>query len=788
MISPLNRKLLRDLYRVRGQALAIGVVIALGVLLLVMMDGLVNTLEETRRTYYERYRFADVFAPVKRAPRRLLDDIAAIEGVLAVEGRVRGGALVDLPELAVPIRALAVSLPVFNRPRLNDIYLSEGRWVDAAHNDEIIVLQDFARSHGLGPGDTLAANLNGARRVFTIVGLAQAPEFLYATPPGELVPDDARFAAIWMSEEALEAAFDLEGAFNDALLSVAADAHLDAVMARVDAILDPYGGTGSYALVDHESNRFMVDEIKGLRASGKTVPPIFLGVAAFLLYIVITRMVQSERAQIGLLKSFGYSDWEVAGHYFRFILVIAIGGALLGCLLGVLAGQRMAQLYMDFYKFPFMVFRVDPGSFLLAVLASVAAASAGGMLVLRRVFALTPAVAMNPPAPADYSRSLRLDGALNRLLDQPTRMVLRDFLRRPGRALLAVLGISCGMGLSVAMISVLGGFDQTVELNFSVVDRSDVTVSFIEPMSDKTIYELQRMPGVIAVEPFRIVPAVLRSGRHSYRGAVNGFVERPQLNRALDAQQGEIAIRADGIVLSSALAEILHIQPGMPLLVEVREGRRPRLEIPVVGVSETLLGAPAYYELAALNGALKEPRRVSGAFLRVDASQGGTIYRALKEMPAVAGVSLRAETRAAFQKMLDTGAGAVRFVMTAIAAVITFGIIYNSARIAFAERARDLASLRVMGLTRQEVAFVLLGDLAIVTLLALPVGGVLGYYLAQAISAGFSTDLYRVPATIVPESFGAAAVAVIASALASGALVKRDADRLDLVATIKTRE
>ena len=788
MISPLNRKLLRDLYRVRGQALAIGVVIALGVLLLVMMDGLVNTLEETRRTYYERYRFADVFAPVKRAPRRLLEDLAAIEGVLAVAGRVQGGALVDLPGVTVPIRARAVSLPAFDRPRLNDIYLTEGRWVDAAHRDEIIVLQDFARSHGLGPGDSLAATLNGSRRVFTIVGLAQAPEFLYATPPGELMPDDARYVAIWMAQEALEAAFDLDGAFNEALLSVAADAHLDAVLARVDAILDPYGGTGSYALVDHESNRFMVDEIKQLRASGAVVPPIFLGVAAFLLYIVIARMVQSEREQIGLLKSFGYTDWEVAGHYFRFILVIAVGGATLGCLLGVFAGQRMGLLYMTFYKFPFLVFRVDPASFLLGVVASVAAASTGGALVLLRVFALSPAVAMSPPAPPDYSRSLRLGKNLKKILDQPSRMVLRGFLRRPGRTLLAVVGIACGMGLSVAMISAMSGFDEMVELNFSVVDRSDVTVSFIEPMSDKTIYELQRIPGVIAVEPFRVVPAVLRNGLFSYRGAINAYIDRPQLNRALDAWQGEIAIRADGIVLSSALAEILHIQPGMPLLVDVREGRRPRLEIPVVGVSETLLGAPAYYELAALNGALKEPRRVSGAFLRVDAVQGDSIYRALKEMPAVAGVSRRQDMRAALQKMLDTGAGAVRFVMAAIAAVITFGIVYNSARIAFAERARDLASLRVMGLTRQEVAFVLLGDLGIVTLLALPVGSGLGYYLAEAISAAFSGDLYRVPAMIVPESFGAAAIAVVVSAVASGVLVKRDADRLDLVATIKTRE
>lgn len=788
MIATLDRKLLRDLYRVKGQAMAIAMVVAMGVLLLVMMDGLVNTLEETRRTYYERYRFADAFVAVKRAPRRLLDSIADVPGVLAVEGRVRGAALIDLPGVAVPIMATAVSLPEFHSPRLNDIYLSEGRRLDPSRADEVVLLQDFARAHGLGPGDSLSATMNGSKRTFAIVGLAQAPEFLYATPPGELVPDDTRFATMWMGEVALAAAFDLDGAFNEALVSVAPDVPMDSVLRQLDLLLDAFGGTGAYERLDHPSNRFIVDEIKGLRASGKAVPPIFLGVAAFLLYIVITRMVQAERLQIGLLKAFGYTNREVGWHYFKFILVIAAGGAAIGCLLGILAGQQMAQFYTEYYKFPFMVFRVDPASFLLAFAASVVAASLGGVVVLQGVFALTPAVAMNPPAPADYRNSLQISGAFKALLDQPTRMVLRGFMRRPGRALLATLGISSGMGLSVAMFSVMGGFDQTVELNFSVVDRSDVTVSFVEPVSDKTIYELQRMPGVIAVEPFRVVPAILRNGLYSYRGGVNGFIASPQLNRALDERQQDIFIREDGIVLGSALADILHIEPGMMLGVDVREGRRPLLEIPVVGVAETLLGAPVYYELGALNRALQEPNRVSGAFLRVDSELGDEIYRELKDMPVVAGVSLREDSRAAFQEILDSGAGAVRFVMAAIAAVITFGIVYNSARIAFAERARDLASLRVLGLTRQEVAFVLLGDLGIVTLLALPVGALLGYYLALAISAGFSTDLYRVPAMIVPESFGAAAIAVIASALVSGWLVKRDADRLDLVQAIKIRE
>lgn len=788
VISPLDRKLGRDLWRMKGQAVAIAVVISLGVLMLVMMDGLVNSLEQTKRAYYERYRLADVFSPVKRAPNHLLKDIAEVSGVGIVEGRINGGALIDLPGVQVPVRAQALSLPASRQPRLNDIYLTDGRRLDPTREDEILLLRGFAKAHNLRPGAKLTATMNGARRTFKIVGVAESPEFLYAVAPGELAPDDSRFAVIWMNEEALASAFDLDGAFNEALVSLSREAKLDAVIDRLDQILAAYGGVGTYGLEDHISNRFITEEIAGLKASSRSVPPLFLAVAAFLLYIVISRMIQSEREQIGLMKAFGYSGLEIATHYGKFIMVIAAGGALLGCILGVMAGHSMTGLYVQYFKFPFLVFQIDPSAFVVGIASSILAASAGGVFVLRSVFALTPAVAMRPPAPADYSKSASIGTSLMRFLDQPSRMVVRRLVRQPARAAAAIAGIAGGMALSAAMLSVMSSFDKVLEVNYSVIDRSDLTVSFVEPLGDDAIYTMRRMPGVIEAEPFRTVPALLRNGRNTYRGAIDGLVAEPKLNRPVDGDMKALYVRSDGIILSKALAEILKIFPGQVLTVEVREGRRPTLEVPVAAIAEPLLGAPAYFELSALNRALKEPNRVSGAHLRIDRAESATIYRKIKDMPIVAGVSLRTEARAAFQKLMDTGAGAVRYVMAAIAGIITFGIVYNSARIAFAERSRDLASLRVIGFTKSEAAFVLLGELAIITVIALPVGALLGYWLTGAIADGFSTDLYQIPVSFAPAAHGVAAMAVLAAAVISGWLVKRDVDRIDLVSALKTRE
>tara|TARA_R100000789_G_scaffold18134_2_gene21092 strand:+ start:60723 stop:63089 length:2367 start_codon:yes stop_codon:yes gene_type:complete len=788
VVSPLDHKLLRDLWRIKGQAIAIGAVIAVGVMMLVMMTGLTSSLTQTRDAYYERYRLADVFAPVSRAPERLGSRLAAIPGVASVQTRVQGRALIDLSGQVLPVQAQAMSLPDRGRPALNDVYLTDGRMPAAGRPDEILLLQSFAAAHDLRPGDSLRATMNGARRSFDIVGLAQSPEFLYITAPGELIPDDARFGVIWMSRAGLSAAYDMSGAFNEALIGLSRGASEPAVMAAIDRVLTAYGGTGAYPLADQTSNRFVSEEIAGLEAAATGVPPIFLMVAAFLLYIVISRIVQAERGQIGLMKAFGYTNTEVGAHYFKLVIAIAVGGALAGCLAGIGTGRAMVGLYTTYYKFPFLVFQLDPASFVIGVAVSILSASVGGLLVLRQVFALTPADAMRTPTPPDFSRTGRMGRAIGSVLDQPSRMVMRRITRQPVRMAGAMIGIASGMALSVSMITIYAGFDQTIDLTFSVVDRSDVTVSFTHPVSDKTLFELARLPGVQRVEPVRNVAVVLRNGVNSYRGALTGLPENPTLNRALDDRMQPIALPQGGVVLSRVLADMLDIQPGDTLGVDVREGRQPLLDLPVSGIAESLLGAPAYMGLDALNAALREPGRVSGAYLMIDEAQGDPIFAALQDMPTVAGVSLKSQARDAFVTLMNTGAGAIRYVMGALAFVITFGIVYNAARIALAERARDLASLRVIGFSKGETAFVLLGELAVVTLVALPVGALMGYYMSFGIAAGFSTDLYQIPANFDPVSYGQATLVVLTAAVVSGWLVKRDLDRTDLIQALKTRE
>lgn len=788
MVSALNAKLRRDLWRMKGQAIAIGLVISMGVMMQVMMSGLVLSLSETRQAYYDRYRLAEVFAPVIRAPEHVASRLAAIPGVSQVETRVVSSAQIDVAGRDLPVAARAISLPDRAAPRLNDIHMTAGRMFDSDRAEEVVLLDSFAKAQGLSVGASLRTTINGTRRDFLIVGTAQSPEFLYTSAPGEMVPDDARFGVIWMSRAALSAMVEMNGAFNEALFALTRGASVPEVIDRIDTILSPYGGPAAYGLEDLFSNNFVSQELDGLRASSTGVPPVFLAVAAFLLYIVISRLVQSEREEIGLMKAFGYTSFEVGGHYMRLVLTIAIGGALAGCLFGIGAGRALVGVYLQFFKFPFLVFGLDPASFVTGVAASVAAASAGGILVLRRVFSLAPAEAMRPPAPADYSRAGRMFAGVAQWLDQPSRMVLRRITRQPGRMIGAVIGIAAGMGLSLAMITLTAGFDRTLDLSFTVLDRSDATVAFTHPIGPSAIFALRRIEGVTVAEPIRQVAVVWRNGRQTHKGAITGLAPDPQLGRAIGPDYLPIALPERGLVITPALADILGVGLGDTVTVEVREGTQPVLTLPIAAIAQSLLGAPSYMDLEALNRALGDGMRVSGAYLRIDAARAAEVHRQIKEMPAVAGVSLKSDAAKAFETIMNSGAGSVRYVMGLIAFVITFGIVYNAARVAQAERARDLASLRVIGFHTGETAFVLLGELAAVVVIALPIGSLMGQGLSSAVAEGFSTELYQIPSLFLPASHGYAAVIVLTAALLSGWIVKRDIDRADLISALKTRD
>ena len=787
-LSPLNRKLLRDLIAMRGQAIAIALVIAAGVSMFVMYLSNFDSLERTTRTYYERQRFADVFASSKRAPLTLISRIAAIPNVTHAEPRVVVNVTLDIPGFAEPATGRLISIPADRRPRLNDLFLREGRWIDPARPDEVIASEAFCRAHGFVPGDRIGAVINGRRRWLTIVGLALSPEYIYSLRPGELIPDDRRFGIFWMARESLASAFDMEGGFNDLVLDVAPHASIDEVIAQVDGLLERYGGLGAVPRERQLSNWTIENEFAQLRSFGVAVPLIFLIVAAFVLNVALTRAVALQRPQIAALKAIGYDNTTLAWHYLKWALVIAAGGSLLGVLAGAWMGAGIIEIYNRYFRFPMLDYRLSAGITIGAVGASLGAAALGAWAAVRRAVRIPPAEAMRPETPPRYRRSLIEVPIFRRLLSTAARMVLRNLERQPVRALTSVIGVAFAVAILLVGFTFTEAITRLIDVQFDIAQRQDVTLTFVEPRPASAFHALAHLAGVLQVEPMRAVPARLRAGPRNRTVSILGVPALPRLNRVVDMDGRVKRLPPAGLVLSQTLARVLGIQPGDTVQIEVLEGRRRHLFAPVTATVDDAMGLSAYMDIDMLHRMMHEGAVLSGAYLDVDPAALASLHQQLKVTPAVAGVTLTAAARRNFRETMAENLSVTVSINVIFASIIAFGVIYNGARISLAERSRELASLRVLGFTRAEISLILLGELAVVTLAAIPIGVAIGYGLCQLISYGFSSEVYRIPLVFSSRVTAWAALTTLAASAASGLIVRRRLDRLDLVAVLKVRE
>lgn len=788
LISALNRKLLRDLWHLRGQVLATALLVAGGVAVLVMSQGTLLSLLETRDAYYERYRFADVFGSLKRAPESLAEKIKDIPGVKWVETRIVEGATLDLPDVPEPASATLVSISPNHRPTLNGLVLRQGRWIEPGHSDEVLVSEPFAEANRLAPGDSFRALINGHRRTLKVVGVALSPEFIYSLGPGFLVPDNRRFGIVWMSRTALEAAFDLEGAFNDVTISLLRHASVDNVIEHLDKLLAPYGGAGAYPRDDQVSNEFLQGELDQLFAIGRIIPPIFLAVAAFLLHVLATRVVETEREQIGILKAFGYTEAAVGWHYLKFVLAMTLIGVAAGSVIGILFGRSMTELYAEFYRFPFLYFRLSPDVFVAATLVSMGAGVFGALSAVRRAVKLAPAVAMQAAAPVTYGRGGLEALALVRSLSQPSRMIFRHIVRWPIRAAITTLGLSMSVALLVSTLFFFDATERMIETVFFQSRHQDATIYFVEAQDPTIVHAVGRLPGVVMAEGARSVSARLRLGSRSRRTGITALNPDAKLTEVFDSELNRVFAPEFGILLTSQLAKNLAAKTGDRVTVEVLEGKRPVTDVPVVGIVEDYIGSLAYMRKDVLDRLMREGPRVSSVDVRIDTGQSMDFYRALKQTPAVAGLTL---WRIAVQGFRETMAETMYIIISfyiGFGSAIAFGVAYNSARIALSERGRELATLRVIGFTRFEVSYILLGEVALLVLPALPLGCLIGYGLASVMVENLSSDLFRIPLVIEAPTYAMACIAVILATFLSGLLVRRRIDELDLIGVLKTRE
>ena len=789
-MKALDRKLLRDLRLMWSQVLTIALVVASGVGGFITTLSAVDSLALARDRFYARGRFADVFASVKQAPNALAETLRATPGVADVQTTIEQIVRIELPGVADPVIGQLIGVDPKAPSRMNRVTLRNGRGLDDTNlADQAIpalVSAAFADARGLVPGTRISALINGKRRTLVLAGIALSPEFIFAGLQG--MPDLRGFGVFWVPREALAAAYDMEGAFNRIALKLAPGASERDVVARLSAQLSRYGGREAHGRADQSSHAMLDNEIKEQRVLGTVLPAIILSVAAFLLNVVVSRLVATQREQIAAMKALGYRNGTIGLHYLKLVLVIVALGLVLGVALGDWLGTLFTGLYAESFHFPSFEHRIAPWLLVVSFGITVLTAVLGTLNAILATVRLAPAEAMRPAAPGHYRRTVVERLGITRI-SSALRMILRNMERRPLRTALSVGGVAASVAIVVMGNFFSDAIDYIVDSQFNVGMRSDVIVWMTEAADNSARHEVARLPGVTAVEPGRDVAVRFVNGHHSERGAIRGLTRNPQLTRIVD-QDNHVASRVEGegLVMTDRLADKLGLRVGDLVQVEVLEGRQRLLFVRLDKTVQEMMGLNAYIERRTLNRLLQEGDQSTWFAVVVERGREAAFLEASKQLPRVVGVFSKASLLRNMQEVSARNIRIMSTVLTLFATVIAVGVVYNNARIALAERTWELASLRVLGFTRTEVSGLLLGEMSIGIAIALPLGMVFGYGLVHLIAGLMKSDQFLFPVVIQPATYAWAGIAVLLSGVASALVVRRRIDKLDMVAALKTRE
>ncbi|MCE9596735.1 MAG: ABC transporter permease [Spirochaetia bacterium] len=706
-MSPLDRKALRELLGMKSQTITIALVTACGVAILISYITAYNSLNHAVDIFYRSSRFADVFSVVKRAPRTLLGQISDIEGVDVAEGRILFDATINLPDMIEPATGRFVSLPDDTESVLNRLYITRGRIPEPFSLTEAVVSEAFAKANNLNPGAEFSATINGRYQMFNVVGIGLSPEYVYFIRG--ILPDDKHYGVVWVSERTLSQALHYEGMFNSVSLRMKSDGSEQEIIHTLDRLLNGYGGLGAFGRDKHPSHFFLNSELEELKVMIIALPSIFLGVAAFLLHIVIARLVTRQREQIATLKALGYGNFQIAVHYFKIVSIMILLGAIGAIGPGIWLGQAMTNLYADYFRFPSLDYVFSAYVPLIGIAVSLGAALFGASLSLREAFRLVPAEAMRPPAPPIYKRAWieKLAGGLS----TRSKMAVRNFTMKPFRSGLSILGLAMALGIVLLGLFWTDTISFLLKFQFNNAQREDATVLFNDVVPDRALGELMATPGVTYAEGYRAIGVRLRKGELFKDTSIIGLPQTSRLRRLMNRDLTPIAIAQEGLMLNVRLAEKLDAHPGDFLEIETLTGNKKHLRVVITAITEELLGSGAYMDIRALNRILQEDNTITMAAITVDPRLTDTVFTRLKGMPMVASVDSKKAQIETFQKMLATMMLTMAFFMVGFASVIAVGVVYNMVMVSLSERSWELASLRVLGFTRGEVFRLLIGEI-----------------------------------------------------------------------------
>ncbi len=786
----LRKKLLRDVWESWPQFAAAAAVVFCATALYVSFLMTYRSLVVSRDNYYEAYNFADFFVHLEKAPESALRDVEAVEGVWRARGRIVKDVPLEVEGNEGAVVGRIISMPDERDGLINDIHMLRGGYFPGVAAEEVIVNERFAEANALRIGDTFQATLNERKEDLRIVGTCYSPEYVYAIRTvGQFAPDYHDFGIIFARERFVEDAFDMTNAVNDVCGLLHPGANVERVLDTISDRLEDYGVYWKYGRDRQMSNRYLLEELKGVRTSARIVPMVFLIVAAVVIHIIVHRLVEHQRTQIGLLCALGYGKLRVTMHYISYALIIALAGTLTGVLAGYLLAGRFVVIYNMFFRFPSLRVVFHPKAIVVAFTLSCGMCVIGAVRSAWSVLSIQPAVAIRPAPPA--GRRTFHTGRLSSLwqrLPLLWRITLRNAIRARGRSAFCILGVAVSMMMLVVGSTTSDFFEWIINYQFGEVDASQIRVDFADERPEGAALEIAAQPGVARVEGILQIGGELRNGWRTKLVFILGLEPDSRLYRVYDLQGRSIPLPPDGLLMPDRMAKDLDIRCGDELILDPYIGDKDEYPVRVRAIVEQYMGLELYADRRYLAKALGEGPFLNGAILTTDTGTLDSVMDRLDDLPAVSAVSSSGKMLRDFKETVAELINVAVFIQTLASAIIAFAVIYNASAVSIAEQERDLACLCSLGYERDEVARIATNDTMPLGLVGVLIGIPLAYLASWGIAQAFSTELYKLPVIVNPLTYARSALLVLCFLLVARAVSRRRVFGINIVQRLKTRE
>lgn len=781
-MKKLDTRLIRMISHSKGQFISVAVIVAVALCIYMLFNMSAVNLKNAISNFYDLANFNDIHVQLVKIPQGAINDLKAIDGIEEVQGRVSLDVPLRVENEDEKVNIRMISLPK-DEERINILYRI-GNYRVKIGDDNVILLEQFAKARNIKPGDIITPFINGRVHQLTVSGIAASAEFVYLMENEQsLLPAPEKFGVVFVSEEFAQSVSGYRGSFNELLFTVNDQSKIDDIVDSMETKLDKYGVKRIIKREDQLSNNMLTQEVDGIEKMAKTIPVLFLLVAAIIIFIMLSRIVQNDRMAIGVLKALGYGNISVLSHYTKYALLIGMLGSIVGIGGGILLAGPMIQVYALYFNIPLFKSEIYYFYIVNAFLLTGVFCITAGIMGARPVLSIMPADSMRPEAPKSGKRiMLEKINFIWRRLSFSWKMVIRSMMRTKARFAFLVLGLSLSYAINTVPLFEAEAFPKMFTLQYGEYQKMDYNVEFTQPMNKRVINDISHLIEANKIEPKLEYPFELKNGWRKKTVSIIGIPRDTSFYKFEDENNREVKLPEKGIFIAEALAKTLQVNRGDKITIKNFVPGRKDLELEVSGIVRQYLGANAYMDLKAMEESLMDKEMITGVSL---ASQDN-IKEKLKDIKNIASVNSIADMKNSFLEYMDMMMISTRIYLL-FGGLLGFAIIYNSTVISISERSMEFASLRVMGFDKKDIFRMVSKENFLITGVAILFGIPLGIGMIQGIVSSFSSEIMTFPMMLTPKTFIYAALSTIFFVIIAQLAARKKIYRLNFIDALKSR-